>query len=166
MNEQVNQDGFRMSIGGPSILLLLIVFVLSIFAVLSVRASFQEVRLTKQSREAVLAYYNADSKAEEVLSQIDERLTSLSKSKKIKESDLNAAFSDFSVSITVLSEDRISYEIPITEKAALVVELKVIKPTGMDDTKRFDILSWKMKVEEQTGYLEDEFEIWEPVWIE
>ena len=162
MNEHTDQGGFRMNVGGPSIMLLLIVFVLSIFAVLSVRASFQEVRLTKQSGEAVQAYYAADSEAEEILSRIDESLKQLSKTSSISEGDLAKVFSDISVPVTVTGTDLVSYQVPITEKAVLEVELKITPK----EAKRFDITVWKMKVEEQAGYLEDEFEIWEPVWIE
>lgn len=59
-----------MNIGGASIILLLIVFALTIFAVLSVRASYHELKLAEETRRSVEAYYTVDSLAEELADNI------------------------------------------------------------------------------------------------
>lgn len=53
-----------MNIGGASIILLLIVFALTIFAALSVRASYHELKLAEETRRSVETYYKADAMAE------------------------------------------------------------------------------------------------------
>lgn len=61
-----HKNEFHMNIGGASIILLLIVFALTIFAALSVRASYHELKLAEETRRSVEAYYKADSMAEEI----------------------------------------------------------------------------------------------------
>lgn len=55
---------YHMNIGGASIILLIIVFALTIFAILSVRASYHEMKLATKTRESVENYYELDSEAE------------------------------------------------------------------------------------------------------
>lgn len=56
---------YHMNIGGASILLLVTVFALTVFAVLSIRASYNERQMAQKARDAVEHYYAADAKAEE-----------------------------------------------------------------------------------------------------
>lgn len=55
---------YRMNIGGASILLLIAVFAMTVFAVLSIRASYNELRIAEKNRDSVEAYYEADAIAE------------------------------------------------------------------------------------------------------
>ncbi len=65
-----HKNEFHMNIGGASIILLLIVFALTIFAALSVRASYHELKLAEETRRSVETYYEADAKALELKNAI------------------------------------------------------------------------------------------------
>lgn len=60
----------KLNIGGPSVVLLFTVLALSLFAALSVRAAYRELKLSEKTYEAVKAYYVADTKADEELQRI------------------------------------------------------------------------------------------------
>lgn len=62
----------KLNIGAPSIILLLTVLGLSVFAILSVRAAYNGLKLAEKSQEAVAAYYAADKEAERILFDIME----------------------------------------------------------------------------------------------
>ena len=59
-----NND-YHMNVGGASMILLMVVFAMTVFAALSVRASLHEKRLSEKTRAAVEDYYRMDSEAEE-----------------------------------------------------------------------------------------------------
>ncbi len=65
---------YHMNIGGASILLLITVFALTVFAVLSIRASYNEKQMAQKAREAVERYYEADARAEEAYALVAEAL--------------------------------------------------------------------------------------------
>lgn len=56
--------GLVINIGTPSVVLILLVFALSIFALLSIRASNSELQLAHKTGESIQEYYTADSAAE------------------------------------------------------------------------------------------------------
>ncbi|MBO7401861.1 MAG: hypothetical protein J6U10_02600 [Lachnospiraceae bacterium] len=68
-----NND-YHMNVGGASMILLLVVFALTIFAALSVRASYHEMKLSEKTRNAVQEYYLMDKKATEKMVAIEEAL--------------------------------------------------------------------------------------------
>ena len=70
------RKGLLLSVGTPSILLVLLVFVLSVFALLSIRASANEQKLADKTAKSVKEYYAADAKAEYALGYIDSVLES------------------------------------------------------------------------------------------
>lgn len=61
---------YHMNIGGASVILLIAVFALTVFSVLSIRASYNEKQLAERSRDAVESYYEADTRAEEAYAGI------------------------------------------------------------------------------------------------
>lgn len=65
------RKGFIFNIGMPSMLLVLLTFILAIFALLSIRASSSELTLADKTGTAVSAYYAADQKAEYTLAYMD-----------------------------------------------------------------------------------------------
>lgn len=64
----------QMNIGSASIMLLLMVFALTIFALLAVKASYQELKRSEKVRDSVEEYYAADAKSEESLSLAIEKI--------------------------------------------------------------------------------------------
>ncbi len=59
-------------VGGTSLLVIFAVLCLTIFALLSLSTTQAGARLSKQSAEAVSAYYAADTQAEMILAQLRE----------------------------------------------------------------------------------------------
>lgn len=61
---------YHMNIGGASIILLIAVFALTVFAVLSIRASYNELQMAERMRDSVQEYYRANADAEQILVQL------------------------------------------------------------------------------------------------
>lgn len=64
--------GLIINVGTSSVVLILLVFALSVFALLSIRASNSELQLAKRTGESVQEYYEADRTAEYVLCYIQQ----------------------------------------------------------------------------------------------
>ena len=64
-------DDYHMNVGGASMILLLVVFALTVFAALSVRASFHEMKLAEKTKDAVQEYYAIDKAATEKMVAIE-----------------------------------------------------------------------------------------------
>lgn len=152
------KNSYHINIGGASILLVLAVFALTVFAILSLRASYHEVKMSEKTRNAIQDYYTADSKAEEILMQISEVV----------------AKQDSSLDITKLSEklsiienlkiDRsthiLTYNVPVNYNINLEITLKL--PTSTEDG--VTVHSWRMISTEQGDYNDSSMEeIWDGI---
>lgn len=71
------KKGLVFNVGTSSILVILLSFVLSVFALLSIRASNNEQILAEKTGNSVKEYYAADQKAEYALCYIDTMLKSI-----------------------------------------------------------------------------------------
>lgn len=80
--------GLIINVGTSSVALILLVFALSIFAILSIRASNSEVQLAKKTGESVQEYYVADSAAEYAFCYI-QQIVKNSKIEELEENLLN-----------------------------------------------------------------------------
>ena len=159
------------NVGTPSILLILLVFVLSTFAILSIQASDSEWKLAEKTGESVKTYYAADEKAEYVLCYVDAILQNTDA--EYLEDGLvgmegNAAkdiegLENLKVNIKdrVVFEEKkkneiaeVAYDIVVKEGTKLQVELQLFSD------RSYDITSWKIKQEELGVYdLEDNIEL-------
>lgn len=66
----MNDSRYHMNVGAASVILLVTVFALTVFAVLSIRASYNEREMAGRGRDAVERYYEADARAEEVYGKL------------------------------------------------------------------------------------------------
>lgn len=66
--------GLIVNVGTPSILVILVVFVLAVFAILSIGASSNELKLAAKTGASVKEYYEADQKVEVSLCYLDKVL--------------------------------------------------------------------------------------------
>lgn len=66
----MNDSRSHMNIGAASVILLITVFALTVFAVLSIRASYNERGMAQRGRDAVERYYEADVRAEEIYGRL------------------------------------------------------------------------------------------------
>ena len=64
----------RMGVGASSVLLILVVLSLTLFAVLSLVQARSDAALTDRTALSVNAYYDADARAQQVLALIDDAL--------------------------------------------------------------------------------------------
>ena len=70
----MKQNPSRMGIGASSILLILVVLSLTLFAVLSLVQARSDAALTDRTALGVNAFYDADARAQQVLARIDDAL--------------------------------------------------------------------------------------------
>lgn len=148
---------YKMNVGGSSIILIIVVFALSIFAVLSIKASNSDLVLAKKTRATMDQYYAADGKAEERLSEISQVLydndtvASLETSlKEVSEELIHKSSSN--------TQGTIGYSIPINDYASLQVELTydLENPDAI-----VDITTWKVNQEDIGEYDFSDFQFWD-----
>lgn len=146
-----------MNIGGASILLVLAIFALTVFAILSLRASYHELKMSEKTRDSVQAYYEADAKAEEYYMQVTQALASqeILTSEQLVEklSDINSLNVDNTTNI-------MTYEVPTDYNMVLQVQLKL--PESLQGIAK--IQSWRMITSEQGDYgASSTEEIWDGI---
>lgn len=156
----MKKRGYQMNIGGASILLLLLVFALTVFAILSMRASYQELKMSEKTRDAVERYYQADVKSEETLMSVREIMRSameqslMSEIEYLKEEiakDKNLKFDENSHVLTCL--------VSVDYNKSIETRLKIPKEFSKD----YEILSHKMIVDEQEDYENEGIDIWDGI---
>jgi hypothetical protein len=74
MNRKKEKNEFHLTVGTSSILMIFVVLCLTTFGVLSFVTANADYKLSNKNAEAVTAYYQADSKANELLKTIDSEL--------------------------------------------------------------------------------------------
>ena len=96
----------RMNTGGALVILVILVVAMSLFAVLAIKSSLNEKKLSTKTKEGIENYYKLDAEAERIYARIDEIVaksnnisSELTELKKIKEaekadSDIRVEFSD------------------------------------------------------------------------
>ncbi|HPX70459.1 MAG TPA: hypothetical protein PLO47_01840 [Bacillota bacterium] len=104
------------AIGGSSLLVIFAVLCLTVFALLSLSTVKAGTRLSEKRSEAVRAYYEADSRAEEILARL--RLGELPEGVELK-------------------GDIYAYECSVSDAASLAVELRL---NGED----WEVLRWQL----------------------
>jgi len=72
----VKQHPTRMGVGASSILFILVILSLTLFAVLSFVQARSDAALTNRAAQSVESYYDADARAQQAIAQIDDALVS------------------------------------------------------------------------------------------
>lgn len=165
------KKGFVLNVGTASILLIVLVFALSIFSVLSIQASNNEWKLAQKTGDAVQKYYKADQQAEYMLYLVEVVLHSTNieqlengikniektKGKSLKglnnvnlELDKEADFSEKEKEIGTLT-----YSIEEQKNSSLEVELTIFS------NKKYKIKKWKTVRE---AWEQDDFEEGAELW--
>lgn len=164
-------EGLIMNVGTASIILVLLVFILSMFGVLSIKASNHELRLAEKLGASVKEYYDADALGQRMLAEIDtivqieannstgdtfiENVT-----KKVKDvQDLIGSESILSVDVEAenIQLKQISYVVAVREKAKLMVTL------GFDEDNQYTIENWSVWQEALGEYELDGLEEFEDI---
>jgi hypothetical protein len=152
------KQSHRINIGGAYIVLILTVFALTIFAILSIRTSYHELKLTEKSRDSVVKYYAADSKAEELLAIISDTIYNVqSDNIKSNENYKKELQKIKEVTLVNLQKGIVNYEVQATDVSSIQVEL--LLDDAINNT-HFNIQSWKLVPIQQTGYDEENIDSW------
>lgn len=134
-----------LGIGAASIVLVLAVVCLSVFAVLTLSSAEGDYALSKKNLDRTTSYYQASNAVNEQISQIDDRLFKIykkSKNKKDYMKRVNKRISKMEGITYHKKKKTIEFQQEITEKQQISVELKVHYPKKKNDTC-YEVLKWK-----------------------
>lgn len=145
---------FKLNIGGPSIILLLTVLGLSVFAILSIRAAYSGLKLARTSRDSVEAYYKVDSIAEETIQSVKAVEGSGSTE------SIEAAISRLDYVETV-SDGTVTIRVPLNDTVSMEVVLD-----GDEDYSNFKVVSHRLINTVVDDYSFSEFDLVDPIIIE
>ena len=120
------------AVGGSSLLVIFAVLCLTVFALLALSTVQAGSRLSDRSAQAVLDYYQADSRAEAILAQLrrGERPTG----------------------VEAEGDGRYRYACPISDTQTLMVEVQV-------DGSRYTVLRWQA-VSTTQWQAEEDIDVW------
>ncbi|HHV13540.1 MAG TPA: hypothetical protein GXX75_25070 [Clostridiales bacterium] len=157
-----SKGSIRLNIGGASIIVILLTLSLTIFAILSIRTSYHELKLSEKTVGNVEEYYQADSKAEEILMQLGELLYQLNwdGSQEQWERLMSGAAKLDGVAGISRQEGLITYEVIMNEASVLKIE---VTPEIRASVPHLSVISWKMVTEEQGDYDSNSLEIWDGI---
>lgn len=139
-----NHRELKMNIGGASIILILVVLALSIFAVLSIKVSNHEWKLANKTVESAEAYYEADSEAEEKLRQIHQ----VSKISGADELLLELSSLEGIDTVEALEDGLLEVRYQVEVKEGTTLSAAVI----INSDKTFDVTQWRIMQKEPEGY--------------
>jgi hypothetical protein len=156
-----DKGDYRVNIGGASIVLLLMVLSLTIYAVLSIRVSYHERKLAEKTTEVVEEYYLADAQAEEILMQVYEVLEANQNTSTMDHEKLYAELRKLN-GITEVNklEEYVSFQVKINKNANIKVELDL---NLTDEDMGPNVHYWKMVNTEDGDYESKEIEIWDGI---
>lgn len=143
-----------MNIGGASILLLITVFALTVFAVLSIRASYSERQMAQRGRDAIERYYEADTKAEEIYAKLLDTFraadTERTAASVLEAAQLPAQF------MASAEENSIVYYVEVDHNRTLRIVLELSE-------EECQVREWRL-ISDAYGSYEEEIEIWDGVF--
>lgn len=134
-----------LGIGAASIVLVLAVVCLSVFAVLTLSSAQGDYALSKKNLNRTTSYYEASNAVNEQISQIDDRLFKIykkSKNKKDYMKRVNKKISKMEGITYHKKKKTIEFQQKITEKQQISVKLKVHYPKKKKDPC-YEVLKWK-----------------------
>lgn len=147
------KEGLVMNVGSASIILVLLVFVLSMFGVLSIKASNHELRLAEKLGSSVEEYYEIDALGQLVLAKVDHIITQAREQNKkdmfLKETTdeikaIEGKLGNGKIENMVIENEgrslkKISYEVAIKDKRTLMVGL------SFNERNQYTIDKWSVK---------------------
>ena len=147
---------FKLNIGAATIILVIVVFALSVFAVLSIKASNTDLILAKRMRDSIQNYYEADGKAELLHKKICEVMRNASEE---KVEEIRQELPEICMEHPSQKEVIISYAVPVGQTASLEVVLSYY----LEDKKGWigTVTQWKVIPQEMGEYEFSGFEFWD-----
>lgn len=166
-------NGLVINVGTSSVVLILLVFALSVFALLSIRASSGEEQLTERTGESVQEYYTADAAAEYALcyieqivenSKVEELQANLKKMNVTKQKELdNLQDVKLQLEENVIFTGKKEDKLGIIEYAILIEEGKRLKVSlSLHGDRSVAVEEWRMvKDTWDTEELGQDVELWD-----
>lgn len=140
MKKKNNYSGI--GVGYVSVMMIFAVICLTVFAVLSMRASSSSYELNKKSSSYTTDYYAADSKAKAILAELDETAYYAHASGFFEDSFGEAILSDGVKLYPVSDGFRAEYSVPLNQNLTLYVKVIFYSDTSAHSGARYDIISW------------------------
>lgn len=156
----MKKRGYQMNIGGASILLVLLVFALTVFAILSMKASYQELMRSENTRDSVERYYEADAKSEEALLSVRKIMSETMKQTDMAEIDYLKEYIKNDKTLEFDENSRVLTCLVFVDYNKKI-EMKLKIADNFSDG--YEILSHKLLVTDQGTYEDEEIEIWDGV---
>ena len=151
MKEKGNA-GFKLNVGGPSIILLLCVLGLATFAVLTIRAAYSGLKMARTSRKAVEEYYAGDLEAYKVEYRIHSLLAG-AKDGGLSSEQLQEKLGTVS-NVDEVNDGSLSYSVAINDSSRIVVEMEYDGDSGWSE-----VTAHRLVVDDMEGYTGTGFEI-------
>ena len=134
-----------LGIGAASIVLVLAIVCLSVFAVLTFSSAKGDYSLSQKNLDRTSAYYQASNAANEKVGAIDEKLWKLyrkSKGKKDYMKKVRRSFAKMKGISYNTKKKTIEFQESISEKQQLSITLKIDYPKKKDDPC-YEVIKWK-----------------------
>lgn len=148
--------------GGASVILILLVLALSVFALLALRSSYNERKLARRTAESVQDYYKMDARAEKLFARIDALLGDAysDRDAPVEADVVSDALFEISGVTDVLVEDGlvtgVSYEIGHERQENISLQVELVMNFGAGESEGTDnfvqIRKWKMVTAESGEY--------------
>ncbi len=159
-----NSSHFQVGTGMTSVLMIFVVLCLTTFGVLSYSTANADLNMTNKNADYVAQYYQADSKAQEIISDIDIKLKSL---KDDDESEYMSSVKQYLESSTVTkftvnaSDDGMTAEFSVELNDEQSINVKILIH-DKDFSKRYDITSYCLQQGDSwTNIGEDIPDLWD-----
>jgi len=155
----------QIQIGTSSLVLIFTILCLVVFSTLSIASAKVDQKLAEKNQQYVLDYYVGDGKAEEILKEINIKLTDIEKNQNAEEDFqvlLKREFGDFYQQGTHL----LTYRIDLSKDQLLLVELEILNAkANQEATKKYSIKKWVVK--NKVDYeIYDDLPVWDGNSIE
>ncbi len=145
-------------IGTSSLVVIFVILALTVFAVLSLTGVLADDRLSDRAAEWTTAYYEADSKAEDMLKDINQAIDAQKSGVAGSTEDIDSKLNDITGGGYDSQKGRISFRLPINEKVVLGVELELLDTPK--DGKYYRILKWQ-EVFVGEYEIDDDMPVWD-----
>lgn len=134
-----------LGIGAASIILVLAIVCLSVFATLTLSSAQGDYTLSKKNLDRTTSYYKATNLVNEKISQIDEKLWNVYRRSKNKKSYMKRVKKSVSTIEGVSYHNKkktVEFQQEITGSQRISVKLKIKYPTKKNDIC-YEVIQWK-----------------------
>ena len=155
----------QVQIGTSSLVLIFTVLCLVVFSTLSIASAKVDQKLAEKNQQYVIDYYIGDGKAEEILKEINGKLTDFEKNQGGEE-EFQALLKQEFVDSYQQETRLLTYRIDLNKEQFLLVELEILnRIQNQENSKKYMIKKWivKNKVDYE---IYDDLPVWDGSSIE